>query len=110
MTDYSVVFMTAPSHAEAETIAENLVSHKLAACVNIVPNLKSFYWWEGKLCKDDELLLIAKIKTDHFDNLEKTVREIHSYDVPEIIMVPVEAGSNAYLEWIKQVTGNSSRV
>ena len=104
MTDYGVVLMTASSHAEAESIAENLVSRKLAACVNILPNMKSFYWWENKLCKDDELLLIAKIKNSNFKVLEKAVKEIHSYDVPEIILVPVAEGSNAYLDWIKQVT------
>ena len=104
MTDYGVVFMTASSHAEAESIAENLVSHKLAACVNILPNIKSFYWWENKLCKDDELLLIAKIKNSNFKELEKAVKEIHSYDVPEVILLPIEAGANNYLEWIRQVT------
>ena len=104
MTDYSVVFMTASSHTEAESIAENLVSHKLAACVNILPNIKSFYWWENKLCKDDEFLLIAKIKTSNFKELEKAVKEVHSYDVPEVILLPIEDGANNYLEWIRQVT------
>jgi periplasmic divalent cation tolerance protein len=104
MTDYSVVFMTASSHSEAENIAENLVSDKLAACVNILPGVKSFYWWEDKLCKDDELLLIAKIKTSLFKELEKAVKELHSYDVPEIILLPIEDGANTYLDWIKQVT------
>jgi len=104
MSDYSVVFMTASSHEEAENIAENLVSHKLAACVNILPNIKSFYWWKNKLCKDDELLLIAKIKTSNFKELEKAVKEIHSYDVPEVILLPIKDGANTYLEWIRQVT------
>jgi periplasmic divalent cation tolerance protein len=104
MTDYSVVFMTASSHSEAENIAENLVSDKLAACVNVLPGVKSFYWWEDKLCKDDELLLIAKIKTSLFKELEKAVKELHSYDVPEIILLPIEDGANTYLDWIKQVT------
>ncbi len=104
MSDYSVVFMTASSHEEAENIAENLVSHKLAACVNILPNMKSFYWWDDKVCKDDELLLVAKIKTSLFKDLEKAVKKLHSYDVPEIILLPIENGSNAYLDWINQVT------
>ena len=104
MSDYSVVFMTASSHEEAENIAGNLVSHKLAACVNILPNIKSFYWWENKLCKDDELLLIAKIKTSLFKDLEKAVKKLHSYDVPEIILLPIENGSNAYLQWMEKVT------
>jgi len=96
--------MTASSHEEAENIAENLVSHKLAACVNILPNMKSFYWWDDKVCKDDELLLVAKIKTSLFKDLEKAVKKLHSYDVPEIILLPIENGSNAYLDWINQVT------
>ena len=104
MSDYSVVFMTASSHEEAENIAENLVSHKLAACVNILPNMKSFYWWDDKVCKDDELLLVAKIKTSLFKDLEKAVKKLHSYDVPEIILLPIENGSNTYLQWMEKVT------
>ena len=104
MSDYSVVFMTASSHGEAENIAGNLVSNKLAACVNILPNMKSYYWWDDKICKDDELLLVAKIKTSLFKELEKAVKKLHSYDVPEIILLPIENGSNAYLDWINQVT------
>jgi periplasmic divalent cation tolerance protein len=96
--------MTASSHEEAENIAENLVSHKLAACVNILPNMKSFYWWDDKVCKDDELLLVAKIKTSLFKDLEKAVKKLHSYDVPEIILLPIENGSNAYLQWMEKVT------
>lgn len=104
MSDYSVVFMTASSHEEAENIAGNLVSNKLAACVNILPNMKSFYWWDDKVCKDDELLLVAKIKTSLFKDLEKAVKKLHSYDVPEIILLPIENGSNAYLQWMEKVT------
>ena len=104
MSDYSVVFMTSSSHEEAENIAENLVSHKLAACVNILPNMKSFYWWDDKVCKDDELLLVAKIKTSLFKDLEKAVKKLHSYVVPEIILLPIENGSNAYLQWMEKVT------
>ena len=104
MSDYSVVFMTASSHEEAENIAENLVSHKLAACVNILPNMKSFYWWDDKVCKDDELLLVAKIKTSLFKDLKKAVKKLHSYDVPEIILFPIEDGSNTYFQWIEKVT------
>jgi periplasmic divalent cation tolerance protein len=60
--------------------------------------------WEDKLCKDDELLLIAKIKTSLFKELEKAVKEMHSYDVPEIILLSIEDGANTYLDWINQVT------
>ncbi len=104
MADYGIVLMTASSHTEAESIAENLVTHKLAACVNILPNIKSFYFWDNKFCKDVEILLIAKIKTSDFKDIEKSVKEIHSYDVPEVILLPIEAGEKNYLEWIKQVT------
>jgi periplasmic divalent cation tolerance protein len=104
MSDYSVVFITASSNGEAENIAEKLVANKLAACVSIIPNIKSFYWWEDKLCKDEELLLVAKTKTSLFKELEKAVKELHSYDVPEIILLSIEDGANTYLDWIKQVT------
>ncbi len=104
MTDYGVVFMTASSAEEAENIAESLVSLKLAACVNVLPGIKSFYWWEGKVCKDNEFLLIAKIKTSLYKELQKAVKELHSYDVPEIILLPIEDGAKSYLDWIKKVT------
>ena len=105
MTPYGVVFMTASSAEEAEKIAQGLVNQKLAACVNVFPAIKSFYWWEGKVCKDDELFLIAKIKTELYSEVEKAVKEMHSYDVPEIILLPIEEGSKAYLDWVTKVTG-----
>jgi len=104
MTDYGIVIMMASSSDEAEKIAETLVSRKLAACVNILPNIKSFYWWEGKICRDAEFCLLAKIKKEAFKEVERVVKEVHSYDVPEIILLPIEEGSEAYLNWISAVT------
>ena len=104
MTEYGVVLITTSSLPEAETISENLVTNKLAACVTILPNIKSFYWWDSKLCKDDELMLIAKIKKSNFKELEKAVKKLHSYDIPEIIMIPLETGSGDYLNWIERVS------
>lgn len=105
MTEFGVVFMTASSPAEAEKIAEALVSKKLAACVNVLPGLRSFYWWQDQICRDDEIMMMAKIKKQDFEALVQAVLDLHSYDVPEIILLPLEAGSKSYLDWIQQVTG-----
>ena len=84
-------------------IAHKLLDRKLAACVNIIPTMTSLYTWEGEVCADEELLLIIKTTKSAFDELASTVEEIHPYDVPEIIAVPLAAGSKDYLDWIHQV-------
>ena len=99
-----VVFITAPSEDDAAVIAHALVEQKLAACVNIVRNIRSIYSWQGKIEDDAEVLMIAKTQQKHFDALSKKVRELHSYDVPEIIALPILKGSDDYLEWIKAST------
>ena len=104
MTDYGVVFCTVPSREEGKKIARTLVEERLAACVNIVPGLSSVYEWEGKLCEDDELLLVIKTRQERFHALESRLRELHSYDVPEILLLPVEAGSEPYLDWLSRST------
>ena len=96
-----VVYITAPSREEAEKIARHLLQEKTAACVNIVENIKSLFWWEGKVDEAGEFLLIAKTTPERFPQLEAAVKAVHSYDVPEIIALPVTAGSQAYLDWIK---------
>jgi periplasmic divalent cation tolerance protein len=101
-----IVFMTAPKRDEAERLAEILVSERLAACVQISPEITSFYHWQGKIERDAEVLILAKTTIDKFPELEKTVRENHSYEVPEIIAVPSEAVSAPYFNWLKAETGN----
>ncbi len=99
-----VVLITCPNEDEAVKIAGAVVEEKLAACVNIIKNIRSIYKWEGKLQDDTEVLMIAKTHKDRFDGLQKRVKELHSYDVPEIISLSITDGSEDYLSWIRRST------
>lgn len=99
-----VTFITAPSEDEAVKIARSLVEARLAACANIVRNIRSIYTWQGKVEDDTEVLMIVKTRKSLFDALSAKVREIHSYDVPEIIALPIVDGSDDYLKWLKEST------
>lgn len=96
---YGIVLVTAGSKAEAEAIAKGLVEAKLAACVSLTP-IHSIYIWKGEVCSEDEWQLTVKTDLGQFEALEAKVRELHSYEVPEIIALPIVAGSPAYLQWI----------
>jgi len=98
-----VVLMTSASAAEASGIAEMLVSKRLAACVQILPEIKSIYWWQGEIARDHEVLLMAKTLRSNFADLEREVRAIHSYETPEIIAIEVKDGSAGYLDWLASV-------
>lgn len=98
---YGVVFVTASSRTEADAIAQALVTSKLAACVNLVP-VHSIYTWNSELCADDEWQLIIKTDLRKFAALQRKICELHSYEVPEIIALPIVAGSPAYLSWMAQ--------
>ena len=102
-----VVYITVPSREVGQEIANVLVEGKLAACVNIVPGISSIYHWQGDIEQDDELLLIAKTRGVFFDRLASTVKRIHPYDVPEVIALPIIAGSNEYLAWIDVETASA---
>jgi periplasmic divalent cation tolerance protein len=95
-----VVLMTAANHDEANRIAEMLVNSHLAACVQILPQIESIYRWQGRVERSFEFLLLAKTTSDKFDDLDRAVREIHSYETPEILALPVTAGSAPYLAWL----------
>ena len=95
-----VVLMTAASREEANQIAELLVSARLAACVQILPEIESVYRWQGDVRREKEILLLAKTLRSRFDELESRVRAMHSYETPEIIAVPVTDSSPPYLEWL----------
>ncbi len=97
---YIVVFITAKDKDEAEKIAAYLVGEKLAACVNIVPGVSSFFWWEKKIDQAQEVLLIVKSKKILFKKMIAAVKKAHSYSVPEIIALPVIGGNKDYLKWI----------
>ena len=102
--DPIVVFMTTANGEEATRLAEMLVGAHLAACVQILPEMESVYRWQGKVERQAEVLLIAKTTRGKFDELEREVRALHSYDTPEIIAVPILSGSAPYLEWLNQAT------
>jgi periplasmic divalent cation tolerance protein len=99
-SDAIVVFMTAASGEEAARLADMLVGAHLAACVQILPEMESVYRWEGKIERQAEVLLLAKTTRGKFDELEREVRALHSYDTPEIIAVPMTAGSGPYIQWL----------
>ena len=98
--DAIVVFMTAANGEEATRLADLLVGAHLAACVQILPEMESVYRWEGKIERQSEILLLAKTTRAKFADLEREVRALHSYETPEIVAVPIVAGSNPYLEWL----------
>lgn len=105
MTDKIIVLISCGSRAEARRIARALVEARLAACVNIVEaRVESIYRWNGKVERARELLLIVKSSRKRFAALEAQVRQMHSYDVPEIVAVPIERGSRAYLAWLDEST------
>ena len=94
------MLMTAASGEEAMRIAEELVNQKLAACVQVLPEMQSIYVWKGEVQREREVLIIAKSTRANFEKLERRVREIHSYDTPEVIALPIIAGSGRYLDWL----------
>jgi periplasmic divalent cation tolerance protein len=104
MTDARVVLMTAPDRATAESLAQSLVAERLAACANVVPGLASVYRWQGRVERADELLLILKTEVDRVPALIARAAELHPYDVPEVLALPVEAGLAAYLAWVREQT------
>ena len=102
-TEAIAVFITAPTAAEAARLADMLVGSHLAARVQILPAMESVYFWKGSVERQTEVLLIAKTMQSHFAVLEREVRAVHSYETPEIVAVPITAGSAAYLEWLSSV-------
>jgi periplasmic divalent cation tolerance protein len=100
MTDQRIVLTTAGSEEEAKKIARHLVDHRLAACVNIVPQITSIYHWQGQTEESREWLLVIKTTVAAFANIRRAITEIHSYDLPECICLTIEDGSAKYLQWI----------
>jgi len=102
-----IILCTCPDRTTAERIAETVVSERLAACVNIAPGLTSIYRWEGQIQREAELLLLIKTRQAVYSRLEARIRALHPYQVPEIIALPIQTGSAAYLDWITDCTGAS---
>ena len=100
MNEHCVIYITAGSKEEAENLSRGLVEEKLAFCVNTVPGIQSTYHWEGKIHVDNEILLIVKTRQDRYEALEQWVKSNHSYDVPEIVSLPIQKGLPEYLNAI----------
>lgn len=102
MGDFVVVYVTVGSSAEADRLARALIEDRLAACVNHIKPVQSIYRWQGEVEQGEEELMIIKTKRDLFAPLERRVRELHSYSVPEIIALPILEGSEGYLKWLEE--------
>ena len=101
MTDKVVAYTTCDDPEEAEKLARRLIDQRLAACVSVVPAVKSYYRWKGEVESDDEILLIIKTSRDLVDALRQQLEEHHSYDLPELIVMPIVDGSPNYLAWLE---------
>jgi len=102
MSHELIVLVTTSSKDQAVTIANALVSEQLAACANIIERIESVYRWEGKIVQDSESLLIIKTTDGRYDNLERRVKQLHSYSTPEVIAIKIERGSSEYLRWLEE--------
>jgi periplasmic divalent cation tolerance protein len=100
MTDKIVIFSTCGSQEEAEQLARRLLEARLAACVNVIMQIRSFYWWKGKIEESGEWLLVIKTSRPLFDRVRALLESAHSYELPEVLALPVVAGSPGYLAWM----------
>ena len=102
--DILVVMVTAPNQEEAARMADHAVQSRQAACASVIPAIDSIYWWEGKLVKEHETLILFKTTADKFPSLQDLIKQAHPYEVPEIIAWPVKHGLPQYLEWVIRET------
>jgi periplasmic divalent cation tolerance protein len=102
--NFVLLFVTAPDGECAEAIARKLLEERLVACVNIVPGLRSLYWWEGEVEASDEVLMLLKARRSDIDAVTERVRGLHPYEVPEVIAADICGGSQAYLDWVNAET------
>jgi len=108
MKEYIQVFTTVEKREDADRIASSAVNKRVAACAQVIGPIRSTYWWKGKVEQAEEWLLVMKTREALFSVLEKEIKAIHPYEVPEIIAVPIVAGSASYLEWIEAETSGTS--
>lgn len=104
VTDALLVFTTLPTPDKAADLARILVEEGLVACGNVLPAVRSIYKWEGKVEDENEVMLLLKTRAEHLDRLKLRILELHPYEVPEVLAIPVESGYRAYLEWIAAET------
>ena len=102
MTEYCVIYCTVSSDQEGRLIADSLVQKNLAACVNMITPVRSLYTWKGETCDDEERLLIIKSRASIFEKVRNDIRALHSYDVPEIIAMPILQGDDEYIKWMDE--------
>lgn len=102
MRKYAVCLTTVPNKKVAERIARYVVTKKLAACVNMIPGVISFFHWEKRLCREREVLLIMKTVSSKIKRLESGLKNVHSYQVPEFIVLHVDGGAKPYLDWLSR--------
>jgi periplasmic divalent cation tolerance protein len=103
MTGFCVVLTTTDSEEHAERIVDAMLAAKLAACLQLIP-IKSCYVWEGRIARDNEVMILIKAKAADYDDLAACIRSAHTYDVPEIVRLDIAAGEKSYLDWITSVT------
>jgi periplasmic divalent cation tolerance protein len=101
---FVIIFVTAASEQEAASIARTVVEEGLAACANIIPHIRSIYRWKGEVWDEKETLIIIKSREELFEQIRSRIRELHSYEVPEITAIQLDKGDVAYLQWIEAVT------
>ncbi len=106
-TDHVIVLTTFPTSADCAAIASTLVTEHLAACVNILPAMQSVYWWQDKVQQDREHQVIIKTTAVQLEALQGRILELHPYEVPEILVIRVDWGGEAYLNWVSQATRGS---
>ena len=106
MTDALLVFTTLPSADKAAEIAKLLVDEKLVACANLLPAIRSIYRWQDKVVDEGEILLLIKSSEDRFEAIRSRIRSLHSYQVPEVISIPIIAGDAEYLHWLDKAVGS----
>ncbi|HET9751851.1 MAG TPA: divalent-cation tolerance protein CutA [Myxococcales bacterium] len=104
MTDAMLVFTTLPGAEAAAELAKAVVGEKLAACANLLPAVRSIYRWQGRVQDESEVLVLFKTRQEHFERLKARLLELHPYEIPEVLAVPVEQGYQAYLDWLAQET------
>ena len=105
MTEYIQIYTTTENKDDARIIAETVVKKRLAACAQVVGAITSTYWWEGAIEEAEEWLCIMKSRKDLYGKLEEAILDVHSYDVPEIVAVPIVSGSQSYLQWLNKEVG-----
>jgi periplasmic divalent cation tolerance protein len=108
MTDKLIALTTCGTEADAAALAREIIEHRAAACVNVVPGVRSFYRWRGKIEDEREFLLVMKTTRGKLEALRETVLKLHPYDLPEFVALPVEAGSEEYLGWVEAAVSRSA--